>query len=704
MSLQSEMSTLTENPLDLYHDGLGLEIHTAHDSSFIARPGTNSYPQERLDAFIAEIQASPSGVPRAPSQGLYKPITNPYEIRVLEIKSGIGAETLRGSLHYCTVEFDPPDLKYKAKWAISSADYSEPVFFTALSYTWGPNVFDSIIECDGFVKKITKSLDSAIRQFRHPDDSIMMWIDQICINQDDNIEKAQQIPLMSKIYKLATNTVIWLGEASEGSDSALKLLERIVSCLQLTLSNPDFPDLERLGLPEADSKVWEHLCELLTRKWFTRVWVIQEAVLSWDPDTWFACGDFFLPWKILADACTYLITCGISQKLGERFSAIVSVHAPLGEIISNIEWMKRTSHPDLFTFLADTRNAECWDPKDRVYGLLGLIGDKAKAAVRVSYASDYTVASLYKDVTVGFIQGDDLNSLIRLSLVLGAVDHESPDLPSWVPDWRVPPSMIGLNTPFAFSGIYHACGPFSRMNNKGKPTAKIHGDDLTTPGVLFDTIIKVTDTFDNPDLSYQSPMTGNTALITAVVFVSQMRKNGPYGGDIFEALWNTLVAGRYKKESSEPWRIETASMSQGPLFAEIFSFLIDETIGRSHSLQGQTYSDRQKRPKGKGGLDLSNLSQRTLGETFQDARLALRRALRGRTMGITSKGYLGLFPGRVAVGDFVYVFDRCPVPYVLRSVGSEGKFRFIGECYVYGIMDGEAVEPEDICLGGVTLV
>ncbi|KAH7184642.1 heterokaryon incompatibility protein-domain-containing protein [Fusarium flagelliforme] len=702
MTLQAEMSTTAEIPFDL--EGLGLEIHTTHDSSFIARPGTGSYPQERLDAFIADIQASPSCLPRAPSQGLYKPITNPYEIRVLEIKPGIGTERLEAALHYCTVEFDHLALNCLPKWAISSTDYSKPVFFTALSYTWGPNAFDCSIECDGFVKNITTSLDSAIRQFRHPVDSIMMWIDQICINQDDNIEKAQQIPLMSRIYRLATNTVIWLGEASEGSDSALRLLERIVSCLQFALHNPDFPDLERLGLPEPDSKVWEHLCELLTRKWFTRVWVIQEAVLSWHSDTWFACGDFFLPWKTLADACMYLNTCGISSKLGEKFSTIIPIHAPLGEVMLNIEWMKRTSHPDLFTFLAYTRNAECWDPKDRVYGLLGLIGDKAKAAVRVSYASDYTVASLYKDVTVGYIRGDDPNSLMRLPLVLGAVDHESPDLPSWTPDWRVPPSMIGLNTPFAFSGIYHACGPSNRINNKGKPMAKIHGDELTTPGVLIDTVIKVTDTFDNPDLSYQSPMTGNTVLITAVAFVSQMQKNGPYGGCIFEALWNTLVAGRYDKVSSEPWRKETASKSQEPFFAEIFSFLIDETIGTSHSVPGQTYSGRQKRPKGKGGMELSSLGRRTLGQTFQEARVALRRALKGRTMGITSKGYLGLFPRRVAVGDVVYVFDRCPVPYVLRSVGSEGKFKFIGECFVYGIMDGEAVEPEDICLGGVTLV
>jgi hypothetical protein len=73
-------------------------------------------------------------------------------------------------------------------------------------------------------------------------------------------------------------------------------------------------------------------------------------------------------------------------------------------------------------------------------------------------------------------------------------------------------------------------------------------------------------------------------------------------------------------------------------------------------------------------------------------------------LGITQKEYLGLFPMHVSVGDVVYIFDRCPIPFALRSVGSKGEFRFIGECFVRGIMDGEAVEIDYICLRHVTLV
>jgi hypothetical protein len=426
------MSTTTENPLDLYHDGLGLETHIAHDNSFIVRAGVTLYPQNVLDAFVVQIKSrAPSqALPSTASRRLYEPITNPFGIRVLEIKPGTGTEKLEAALHHCTVEFNHTTLGYEPRWAMSSTDYTRPVFFTTLSYAWGSYELDTSIECDGFVKKITKSLEAALQQFRQPHESIIMWIDQICINHEDDNEKEQQVPLMSRIYTLATNTVIWLGEASDGSDSALGLLQHIVSCLQFNFSNPDFNDLARLGLPAPDSKHWRYLCDLLTRKWFSRVWIIQEAVLSSGPNTWFACGDSFIPWKTLTDACIYLDTCDISRKLGEKFPTGTTTRAPLGETISNIERMKNDSFPELFTFLTQTRNAECGDPKDRIYGLLGLLNEKDKAAVRVSYKSDYPIASLYRDVTVDYIRGDEPNPWMRLSMVLAAVEHEATDLPS----------------------------------------------------------------------------------------------------------------------------------------------------------------------------------------------------------------------------------------------------------------------------------
>lgn len=79
----------------------------------------------------------------------------------------------------------------------------------------------------------------------------------------------------------------------------------------------------------------------------------------------------------------------------------------------------------------------------------------------------------------------------------------------------------------------------------------------------------------------------------------------------------------------------------------------------------------------------------------------------GRRFFVTQQGYLGLGPQKMAVGDEVYVFNGSKVPFVLRGVERAAaaeqpsgggntsefpRFRLVGDCYVHGIMDGEACE------------
>lgn len=125
-------------------------------------------------------------------------------------------------------------------------DLTVPISYTALSYTWGEPKFDAKFECDGCVKMITRSLESALRHFRQEDRSVVLWVDQICIDQENFEEKGQQIPLMSRIYELAVNTAIWLGDADDDSDSAMRLLKNIHVRLQFsTEENIDPSELER---------------------------------------------------------------------------------------------------------------------------------------------------------------------------------------------------------------------------------------------------------------------------------------------------------------------------------------------------------------------------------------------------------------------------------------------------------------------------
>ncbi|KXX76432.1 Heterokaryon incompatibility protein 6, OR allele [Madurella mycetomatis] len=125
-------------------------------------------------------------------------------------------------------------------------------------------------------------------------------------------------------------------------------------------------------------------------------------------------------------------------------------------------------------------------------------------------------------------------------------------------------------------------------------------------------------------------------------------------------------------------------------FADIFSLLLDESTGR--------------RPGVKGRLELSNLGSRTAGKTFQEISVAVKAAMRNRRLGITNGGYLGLFPRQSKEEYAVCVLDCCHVPFVVRTAGQASRFRLVGECYVHGITDGEAVAGEGVRIGDIILV
>ncbi|KAG5219518.1 heterokaryon incompatibility [Salix suchowensis] len=132
------------------------------------------------------------------------------EIRLLRLASKEqDAPGLRGEL-FVTPLFRPPD-------------------FTALSYTWGDPGVRSEILINGNAKlSITTSLEVALLALQR-EDARTLWIDQICINQDDAREKAIQVPLMSQIYSRASQTIAWLGPAADGSDLVIDFLDSIGS-------------------------------------------------------------------------------------------------------------------------------------------------------------------------------------------------------------------------------------------------------------------------------------------------------------------------------------------------------------------------------------------------------------------------------------------------------------------------------------------
>ena len=118
---------------------------------------------------------------------------------------------------------------------------------------------------------ITRSLNRVIRRLRHATDSVMIWADQICINQSDQAERQAQIQLMSLIYSRALNTVIWLSEKStQDAFNAIWDLEDATT----SHSGP-------LPIKSRDkARNSELIAEVFDDPWFQRTWTTQEACLS----------------------------------------------------------------------------------------------------------------------------------------------------------------------------------------------------------------------------------------------------------------------------------------------------------------------------------------------------------------------------------------------------------------------------------------
>ncbi|KAF2195641.1 hypothetical protein K469DRAFT_545346, partial [Zopfia rhizophila CBS 207.26] len=81
--------------------------------------------------------------------------------------------------------------------------------YHALSYCWGSSKDQHVIICDNCFVLVRKNLYDALAQLstqNHP----AIWVDSLCINQDDNEEKSHQVGLMGEIYKTAEQVILWL--------------------------------------------------------------------------------------------------------------------------------------------------------------------------------------------------------------------------------------------------------------------------------------------------------------------------------------------------------------------------------------------------------------------------------------------------------------------------------------------------------------
>jgi len=219
---------------------------------------------------------------------------------------------------------------------------------------------------------ITQNLDTALRHLRDETKPVTLWVDAICINQNDDSEKSCQVRNMLHVYAEAKNVMIWLGPSRGCSDKGIEALRYLAHS---TFRRP------APWLTENADRIREGLTEVLGRVWFKRIWVVQEAAVS--QKATMICGYDSFSWTNEPVKIRRFMRMIKAAAISPQWEFANLSRIEMDEFLQllelqlrHIERVRRESFqksPDILDVAYDTRHRQCTDPRDRLYAVMGLV-------------------------------------------------------------------------------------------------------------------------------------------------------------------------------------------------------------------------------------------------------------------------------------------------------------------------------------------
>jgi hypothetical protein len=595
-----------------------------------------------------------------------------------------------------------PDAVLEANMFVSNFPNITLDGWQALSYTWGnANELPGIIIINGCKMKITENLELALRDLRNGD-AVPYWVDAICINQADPVEKGHQIQHMRYIYEKATRVGVWLGREDQQIEQAM------VSLAAYNILD-DESIIVHLAKNEWSNDILDGLLSLFSRPYWKRIWVLQELVCGGEVYVNFGRRSVSLEVLIrtrrLLNLSLELIEAS-SRPLSSvpKLRAVLSTSKFLGTISITRELRSRTGRSGiavqeddratgLLALLQLTKNHQATDPRDKIFALLGLIEDIYWCTDLFPIDYTLTVEQLYIDVARWIIVNSESLSILCTPRPIQA-SSSLYKLPSWCPDWTVGPQ---TNSLFEVSEL-----KMSIPRELFKPATATFGPEehsMTATGVLIDAYKTAMGPFRwkfmywyqfltlsqdgqisfdgaysidqvqllhqwSKDLNLSKPALcavdqveeQKARLKTLQEHVPQLRDD-PAVDKRLENLWRTLVLDMIREQSEKMLG-----------FCSMFNHLLG-------------WNDR-----GEGGLVPS---WKYSNHDIQPFRTRVEHCVHGRQLAITQKGHIGMIPVTAQVGDVVCNLFGCPVPLVLRRQGTH--YIVVGEAYIRDYMSLEAI-------------
>jgi hypothetical protein len=278
--------------------------------------------------------------------------------------------------------------------------------FVALSYCWG-DLKDKIrITVNNRKVFVTINLHAALRRLR-AERIEYVWVDFLCINQQDSEERSIQVRRMGTIYRHAKQVAVWLGDEQD-------------------IKEDDIASLSTEGTKTAHHALSistrRTLIQLLSRPYWTRIWIIQELAAA--SSIIILCGHYKISWEIFSnDSYTKSVAAAdetASDELETRFQKICQFRTDKlnREPISLLEALYRS------------QSALSTDPRDKLYALLGLVFDGDHFIPEPNY--NLSKEETYTDFSLALIKNMFSLDFIYLRSSNRQI-HDS--LPSWVVDW-----------------------------------------------------------------------------------------------------------------------------------------------------------------------------------------------------------------------------------------------------------------------------
>ncbi|KIW23422.1 uncharacterized protein PV07_11620 [Cladophialophora immunda] len=571
--------------------------------------------------------------------------------------------------------------------------------YTATSYVCGDdNRSHHAILMSGSKLGIYKNADEVLRRFRSAVETTYLWIDVICIDQDDAVEKAREVNLMYKVYENAKRTVIWLGPTDDAATFAIQYARTLNASTYLDEYTPTvmYAGHETQYLqnkshildvldthPQKESLI-NSCAKLLLRPWFTRVWTQQEGALSSNPVV--VCGAEEIPW-IQIFSLAWLFFPRSTMRWPEWFLSDdpSKTYAAVEQNMMFIRSIQRyrlrqmqianhepeTREVGLINAMYDASRLKCYDPRDKIFAIRNIVTDLAQDdwAPQPDYISPWE--EVYTDFAVRMAERER-REVLGWSGV--SQQEEYSGLPSWVVDWRSHP-----RTQYIVSEEWCAGGKVFRPKAERIPKKKQHY------------LTKLLEAANQPRKYLRYALSITVVMQDTVAFLSGVLDNGKGVSDTAQSSQEMLALDQKSQAFIKALSSTIYINSEHVLDAYNATLIANTTEQDTVASPAYVTSGVQQwrswlssRAPLRTNIETDNES---IAPGFYEA-IDNMDTFRYKQFCLSTFGYFCLVPDLAGVTDTIAIVKGVDMPVVLRPIGDV--YVYLAQCYIHGMMELKA--------------